>query len=113
MFIGAAGGMALSHLAGLPLIAGVAMGIGAMCTVMLRLPFTSVLLATLLLAADGLTVMPLVIVAVVVAYVSTAWITPALAATAEEPQTGERRSRETSDRMMNTSTAIRITDQTR
>ncbi len=112
MFIGAAGGMALSHLAGLPLIAGVAMGIGAMCTVMLRLPFTSVLLATLLLAADGLTVMPLVIVAVVVAYVSTAWITPALAATAEEPQTGERRSRETSDQMVNTSTAIRITDQT-
>jgi H+/Cl- antiporter ClcA len=76
MFIGAAGGMALSHLAGLPLIAGVAMGIGAMCAVMLRLPFTSVLLATLL-AADGLTVMPLVIVAVVVAYVSTAWLTPA------------------------------------
>ena len=111
MFIGAAGGMALSHLAGLPLIAGVAMGIGAMCAVMLRLPFTSVLLATLLLAADGLTVMPLVIVAVVVAYVSAAWLTPALPITAEEPQPGERRSRETSDHMMNTSTAIRITDQ--
>ena len=30
MFIGAAGGIALSHLPGLPLIAGVAMGIGAM-----------------------------------------------------------------------------------
>jgi len=64
--------MALSHLAGLPLIPGGAMGIGAMCAVMLRLPFTSVLLATLLLSADGLTVMPLVIVAVVVAYVITA-----------------------------------------
>ena len=38
MFIGAAGGIALSHLPGLPLIAGVAMGIGAMATVMLRLP---------------------------------------------------------------------------
>ena len=87
MFLGAAGGMALSHLAGLPLIAGVAMGIGAMCTVMLRLPFTSVLLATLLLAADGLTVMPLVIVAVVVAYVSTAWLTPPPAAAAGEKQT--------------------------
>ncbi len=83
MFIGAAGGMALSHLAGLPLIPGVAMGIGAMCTVMLRLPFTSVLLATLLLAADGLTVMPLVIVAVVVAYVSTAWLAPPAAAPAQ------------------------------
>jgi len=41
-----------------------------MSTVMLKLPMTSVLLATLLLTADGLTVMPLVIVAVVVAYVT-------------------------------------------
>src|SRR4029077_13778226 len=76
MFIGAAGGMVLSHLPGLPRVAGVAMGIGAMSAAMLRLPLTSVLLATLLLAADGLAVMPLVIVAVVVAYVVTAWIGP-------------------------------------
>jgi H+/Cl- antiporter ClcA len=48
------------------------MGIGAMCAVMLRLPLTSVLLATLLLFSDGLAVMPLVIVAVVVAYVVSA-----------------------------------------
>jgi H+/Cl- antiporter ClcA len=79
MFIGAAGGVAASHLPGLSLVPGVAMGIGAMCTVMLRLPFTSVLLATLLLYSDGLAVMPLVIVAVVVAYVVAAWMpmTPA------------------------------------
>jgi H+/Cl- antiporter ClcA len=76
MFIGAVGGIALSHLPGLQLVAGVAMGIGAMCAVMLRLPLTSVLLATLLLAADGLTVMPLAIVAVVVAYVVSARLTP-------------------------------------
>src|SRR4029077_6940986 len=38
MFIGAAGGIALSHLPGLPMIAGVAMGIGAMPVVMLGLP---------------------------------------------------------------------------
>jgi H+/Cl- antiporter ClcA len=76
MFIGAAGGIALSHLPGLPLIAGVAMGIGAMSVVMLTLPLTSVLLATLLLASDGLAVMPLVIVAVVVAHVATARIGP-------------------------------------
>jgi H+/Cl- antiporter ClcA len=76
MFIGAVGGIALSHLPGLPLVAGVAMGIGAMCTVMLRLPMTSVLLATLLLSSDGLAVMPLVIVAVVVAYVASARLTP-------------------------------------
>ena len=73
MFIGAAGGMALSHLPGLPLVAGVAMGIGAMTAVMLRLPLTAVMLATLLLGSDGVTVMPLVIVAVVVGFVVSAW----------------------------------------
>ena len=77
MFIGAAGGIALSHLPGLPVVPAVAMGIGAMCVVMLRLPMTSVLLATLLLLADGLAAMPLVIVAVVVAYVVSAWFVPA------------------------------------
>jgi chloride channel protein, CIC family len=76
MFLGAVGGMALSHLPGLPLVYGVAMGIGAMTAVMLRLPLTSVLLATLLLSSDGLQVMPLVIVAVVVAYVASARLTP-------------------------------------
>ena len=59
---------------GLPLVYGVAMGIGAMTTVMLRLPLTAVLLATLLLGHDGLTVMP---VAVVVAYVGSARLAPA------------------------------------
>jgi H+/Cl- antiporter ClcA len=77
MFIGAAGGMALSHLPGLQVVPAAAMGIGAMCVVMLRLPLTSVLLATLLLQSDGLVVMPLVIVAVVVAYVASARLAPA------------------------------------
>ena len=77
LYLGAAGGIALSHLPGLPLVPGVAMGIGAMCAVMLRLPLTSVLLATLLLSSDGLAVMPLVIVAVVVAYVASARLIPA------------------------------------
>jgi hypothetical protein len=77
LYIGAAGGIALSHLPGLPLVPGVAMGIGAMCAVMLRLPLTSVLLASLLLFSDGVTVMPLVIVAVVVAYVASARFVPA------------------------------------
>jgi hypothetical protein len=76
MFLGAAGGMAASHLPGLELVPAVAMGIGAMCTVMLALPLTATLLATLLLASDGLAVMPLVIVAVVVAHVVTARLTP-------------------------------------
>jgi len=76
VFIGAAGGMAASGLPGLSLVPAVAMGIGAMSTVMLTLPLTSTLLATLLLGTDGLAVMPLVIVAVVVAYVTTAHLTP-------------------------------------
>ena len=78
MFIGAAGGIALSHLPGLPMIAGVAMGIGAMTTVMLGLPLTSVLLTAVFLSADAIPLTPLVIVAVVVAYVASARLTPAL-----------------------------------
>ncbi len=78
MFIGAAGGMALSHLAGLPMIAGVGMGIGAMTVVMLDLPLTSVLLVSVFLQADALALMPLVICAVVVAFVASARIRPLL-----------------------------------
>jgi H+/Cl- antiporter ClcA len=77
LFIGAAGGMALSHLPGLPLVAGIAMGIGAMSVVMLTLPLTSVLLATLLLGSDAVAATPLIIVAVAVAYVAAARLTPA------------------------------------
>jgi hypothetical protein len=89
LFIGGAGGMALSHLPGLPLVAGVATGIGAMCVVMLDLPLTSVLIATLLLFSDGVAVMPLVIVAVVVAYVAAARLAPAPATEAAgEAQAG-------------------------
>src|SRR5580693_6786932 len=49
LLAGAAGGVALSHLPGLPLLPAVAMGIRAMSTVMLRLPLTSVLFPALLL----------------------------------------------------------------
>jgi H+/Cl- antiporter ClcA len=77
LFVGAAGGLALSHAPGLPLVAGAAMGMGAMMVVMLRLPLTSVLIATLLLLSDGLAVMPLVIVAVAVAYVASSRFTSA------------------------------------
>ncbi len=76
MFIGAAGGIAMSHLPGLPMIAGAAMGIGAMTVVMLGLPLTSVLVVTIVFISDGLTLMPLVIVAVVVAYVGQARLAP-------------------------------------
>jgi H+/Cl- antiporter ClcA len=76
MFIGAAGGIALSALPGLPLIAGVGMGIGAMTVAMLGLPLTSVLLTALFLQGDGLALTPLVIVAVTVSYVASARLAP-------------------------------------
>jgi H+/Cl- antiporter ClcA len=75
IFLGAAAGLAMAKLPGMELVPAVAMGMGAMTTVMLRLPLTSVLLATLLLGADGVAAMPLVIVAVVVAYVVMAQLT--------------------------------------
>jgi H+/Cl- antiporter ClcA len=78
LFVGAAGGVLMSHLPGLPLVAGVAMGIGAMTVAVMKLPLTSVLLASLLLLSDAVKVMPLVIVAVVVAYVGVAHVTPRL-----------------------------------
>ena len=76
MFLGAAGGIALSHLPGCRWSPAWPWASGAMSVVMLRLPLTSVLLATLLLASDALAVMPLVIVAVAVAYVASARLTP-------------------------------------
>ncbi|MTD59554.1 chloride channel protein [Amycolatopsis sp. RM579] len=86
LFLGAAGGVALSHLPGMSLVGGVAMGMGALCASMLMLPLTSVMLATLLLLSDGAAVMPLVIVATVVAYVVTSRLTPRPAATAGATQ---------------------------
>jgi H+/Cl- antiporter ClcA len=85
MFLGAAGGIALSHLPGLSVVPAAAMGIGAMTAAMLRLPLTAVLLTTLFLGSDGFPVMPLTIVAVVVAYLTANWLTPPPAA---RPQTG-------------------------
>ncbi len=73
MFIGAAGGMALSHLPGLPMIDGVGLGIGAMTVVMLGgMPLTAVLLTVLFLQSDAIDLISVVIVAVVVAWVASA-----------------------------------------
>jgi hypothetical protein len=96
IYIGATGGIAFSHLPGMSMVPALAMGIGAMSVVMLGLPLTSVMLATLLLGSDGLAAMPLVIVAVVVAYVISARLAPrtapaGTAATAPERDAGRRR----------------------
>ena len=89
LFIGAVAGIAASHLPGLTEIPAMAMGIGAMCTVMLNLPLTATLLATLLLGSDGVNAMPVVIIAVAVAYVAAARIplerAPAAAAPESQP----------------------------
>jgi H+/Cl- antiporter ClcA len=85
LFLGAAGGIAMSHLPGLPLVPAVAMGIGALSAVMLRLPLTAVLLATLLMFSDGLAAMPVVIVAVVVAYLAGLRLLPGAAVPGAAP----------------------------
>jgi H+/Cl- antiporter ClcA len=85
MFLGAVGGLALSHLPGLDMLPGAAIGIGAMTVAMLGLPFVSVLLVTLLFQADALELMPLVIIAVVVSYVVSARLNPPPAAPPEPP----------------------------
>jgi H+/Cl- antiporter ClcA len=76
VFIGAAGGLLLTHLPGLEVTAGFAMGVAAMSAAMLKLPLSSVVLASLLLGTQGITVIPLVIVAAVVSYVLTVRLTP-------------------------------------
>ena len=76
MFIGAAGGIALSHVGGLPMIAGVAMGVGAMTAGALKMPMTAVLLPSLLFLSDAVTLMPIVIVAVVVSFVAAVRLNP-------------------------------------
>jgi H+/Cl- antiporter ClcA len=77
VFLGAAGGILLSHLPGLPMIAGAAMGIGALTTVMLNgMPLTSVLLVEILFPSDAIALAPLVIIAVVVSHVLAVWIAP-------------------------------------
>lgn len=79
MFIGAVLGIAASGLPGMSLAPAIGMGIGAMCSAMLRLPLTSTLLATLLLGADGVSVTPQVVVAVVVAFLVTSMLPAARA----------------------------------
>ena len=100
LFIGGALGVLAAELPGMSLVPGLAIGIGAMCASMLKLPFTSVLLATVLLSSDAYAVMPLAIVAVVVAYVATqrlpapqSWLDRPVAST-PGPARGRRRRRD-------------------
>jgi hypothetical protein len=61
-----------SHLPGFPESAAIAVGLGTTTAVVLRLPLTGVVVATLLCThGAGVGVEPLIIVGVVVAYVTT------------------------------------------
>jgi H+/Cl- antiporter ClcA len=86
MLVGAAGGLLLSHLPGLPVVPGAAIGLSALLVAMLRLPMTSVLITTLFLGSDGIGALPLVIVAVVVSFVLTIRLAGS-PKTAEQPAT--------------------------
>ena len=71
MFIGAAGGIALSHLPGLPSSVAIPVGIGAMIVAFLRLPLSAIIIASVLCASAGPGASPLIIVGVVAAYLAT------------------------------------------
>lgn len=76
MFIGAALGVLISHITGIPMVPMVAVGIASMTVSMLGLPFVSVLLACLFLGTDGIQTMPLAIISVVIAFIVRAKIRP-------------------------------------
>jgi H+/Cl- antiporter ClcA len=71
MFIGAAGGLAASHLPGLPTSVAIPVGMGAMIVAVLRLPLSAIVIASLLCASAGAGAAPLVIVGVVVSHLAT------------------------------------------
>jgi H+/Cl- antiporter ClcA len=75
IFLGVVAGLIAAHLPGYAETQGVATLMGAMCVSILRLPLSSVTIATLLSAKAGLAVAPLIIVAVVVAYLVTEALT--------------------------------------
>jgi hypothetical protein len=68
VFLGAAAGIAASHLPGFALTPAVAVGIGAATTAVLKLPLSATVLATLITVHAGTGDDPLIIVGVVVAY---------------------------------------------
>jgi H+/Cl- antiporter ClcA len=88
MFLGAAGGIMASHLAGFEESAAVAVGIGTTVACVLRLPLTGVVVATLLCTQGaGVGVEPLIVVGVVVAYVTTLLLSrPAKGSSMAEPE---------------------------
>jgi H+/Cl- antiporter ClcA len=81
LFIGAAAGILASHLPGFDATGAIGVGMGAGAVSVLRLPLSSVVLASLLMSKSGEGASPLIIVGVVVAYL----VTVALGRAFEEP----------------------------
>jgi H+/Cl- antiporter ClcA len=75
IFLGVVGGLLAAHLPGYGETQAVAALVGASCVCILRLPLSSIVIATLLTAKAGLAVAPIVIVAVVVAYLASLGLT--------------------------------------
>jgi H+/Cl- antiporter ClcA len=71
MFLGAAGGIMVSHLPGFPITAAVAVGIGAGTVAILRLPLSAIVIASLLTSKAGPGAEPLTIIGVAVSYLVT------------------------------------------
>src|SRR5262245_8109703 len=71
IYLGAAGGIAASHLPGMSLPAGVAVGMAVMVVSFLKLPLSAIVIATALTIPAGVGLGPLIIVGTVVAYLTT------------------------------------------
>jgi len=71
IFLGAAGGIAVSHLPGMPQTPAVAVGMGVMVVAFLKLPLSAIVIASALTISAGHAVDSLIIVGVVVAYLAT------------------------------------------
>jgi H+/Cl- antiporter ClcA len=71
LFLGAAGGLMASHLAGFAETAAVGVGMGAAFVAVLGLPLSAVVLAVLLIGESGQGASPVIIVGVVVAFLTT------------------------------------------
>jgi H+/Cl- antiporter ClcA len=71
LYIGAAGGLLASYLPGLSVTPAVAVGMAAMAAAMLRLPLSSIVIATALTIVAGAGSAPLIVVAAVTAYLVT------------------------------------------
>ncbi len=76
IFLGAAAGVAASHLPGFSLAPAIGVGMGAATVGVLRLPLSAIVLATLLTVKSGTGDEPLIIVGVVVSYLVTLQLSP-------------------------------------